>query len=178
MPRETYTRRRPYRPNTYNYTSEAYEYYPSHPYPRRGREYGERELAQRPKKKKASTYYVKEENSVIMGKIAIGMVVFFGFALCVLFSSIDISKKRTEIITLTSELENINETNNYLETELNKSIDLTEIEKIATTKLGMQSPTKYQTVYIDVPKDSYTVQYSEVEEEKGGFVNFLKGLFS
>lgn len=162
MPKQSYqnyARRKPYRPNTYNYSSTAYEYYPAHPYP-----YYDNPTVQPKKKKAVPVYKTKEENTVSVGKICIGFVVFFVFMLISLFSSIQIVESRNQITQLTEELEAINETNSYLEAELNKCIDLTEIEQIATTKLSMQHPTKYQTIYIDVPKDSYTIQYTEAED--------------
>ena len=35
------------------------------------------------------------------------------------------------------------------------------IKQEATERLGMSEPQSYQVVYIDVPKQSYTVQYAE-----------------
>lgn len=40
--------------------------------------------------------------------------------------------------------------------ELEQSVDLTEIEKEATTRLNMQRPENYQTIYIDVKQDDMT----------------------
>lgn len=55
--------------------------------------------------------------------------------------------------------------------ELERSVNLSEIEKEATTRLGMQRPEKYQTIYINVPQEDVTDSTSgEVE----GFFNMLK----
>lgn len=171
---QNYARRKPYRPNTYNYSSTAYEYYPAQPYP-----YHNNPVAQPRKKKAVPVYKTKEENTVSVGKICIGLVIFFVFMLLSLFSSIQIEESKNEITRLTEELESINETNAYLEAELNKSIDLTEIEKIATTKLNMQHPTKYQTLYIDVPKDSYTIQYTETPDtDTNKFIQLINQITS
>lgn len=40
--------------------------------------------------------------------------------------------------------------------ELENSVDLSTVEEIATTKLGMQRPEKYQTIYVDVQKEDTT----------------------
>lgn len=40
--------------------------------------------------------------------------------------------------------------------ELEQSVDLSEIEKEATTRLNMQRPESYQTIYIDVKQEDVT----------------------
>ena len=40
--------------------------------------------------------------------------------------------------------------------ELERSADLSEIEKEATTRLGMQRPEKYQTIYVNVKQNDVT----------------------
>jgi len=55
--------------------------------------------------------------------------------------------------------------------ELERSVDLSEIEEEATTRLGMQRPEKYQTIYINVPREDVTNATSgEVE----GIINTIK----
>ena len=165
MPRNTYTRRRPYRPSSYNYTSEAYEYFPGQPYPNYGRDMGEKDLY-RKKMPKADIYTLKGERAPALSRIGIVLVLMFSFAMVCLVTQINISAKQNNITVLRNQLAEIEENNNHLETELNKSIDLVKIKNTATTKLGMQAPTKYQTVYINVPKDSSTVQYDNTEDKK------------
>lgn len=165
MPRNTYTRRRPYRPSSYNYTSEAYEYFPGQQYPNYGREMGEKDLY-RKKIPKADIYTLKGEKAPALSKISILFVIVFSFAMVCLVTQINISAKQNNITVLRNQLAEIEENNNHLETELNKSIDLAKIKTTATTKLGMQAPTKYQTVYINVPKDSSTVQYDNEKTKK------------
>ncbi len=55
--------------------------------------------------------------------------------------------------------------------DLEQSVDLTEIEQEATTRLGMQRPEKYQTIYVNVKRDDVTeMTAGEVE----GFGNRVK----
>ncbi len=55
--------------------------------------------------------------------------------------------------------------------DLEQSVDLTEIEQEATTRLGMQRPEKYQTIYVNVKRDDVTeMTAGEVE----GFENRVK----
>ena len=54
-------------------------------------------------------------------------------------------------------------------------MDLTEIEKEATTRLGMQRPEKYQTIYVNVKQDDMTEKTAgEVEGFGHGIVSVLK----
>lgn len=55
--------------------------------------------------------------------------------------------------------------------DLEQSVDLTEIEREATSRLGMQRPEKYQTIYVNVKRDDVTeMTAGEVE----GFSNRVK----
>ncbi len=58
-----------------------------------------------------------------------------------------------------SKLEDLKAANDVLEAELTAQLDLDYIKQEATERLGMSEPQSYQMVYIDVPKQSYTVQY-------------------
>ena len=59
--------------------------------------------------------------------------------------------------------------------ELERSVNLSEIEEEATTRLGMQRPEKYQTIYINVPQDDVTDATSgEVEGVLNTVKTFLK----
>ena len=52
---------------------------------------------------------------------------------------------------------------------------LTKIEKEATTRLGMQRPEKYQTIYVNVKQDDMTEKTAgEVEGFGHGIVSVLK----
>lgn len=59
--------------------------------------------------------------------------------------------------------------------ELERSVNLSEIEEEATTRLGMQRPEKYQTIYINVPQADVTDATSgEVEGVMNTIKTFLK----
>ena len=55
--------------------------------------------------------------------------------------------------------------------ELERSVDLSEIEKEATTRLGMQRPEKYQTIYVNVKQN-------DVTEKTAGAVESLASRFA
>lgn len=55
--------------------------------------------------------------------------------------------------------------------DLEQSVDLTEIEREATSRLGMQRPEKYQTIYVNVKRDDVT---DMTADEVEGFGNRIK----
>lgn len=69
--------------------------------------------------------------------------------------------------------------------DMEKNLDLEEIEKQATTKLGMQRPEKYQTIYVNVKREDTTERtagevegpanriMSAVKKTVGHIVNFF-----
>ena len=60
-----------------------------------------------------------------------------------------------------------------------QSVDLAEIERQATTRLGMKRPEKYQTIYVNVKQDDYVESTAEEVEGLGnGMVSMLKRIGS
>ena len=51
--------------------------------------------------------------------------------------------------------------------ELTEQLDMDYIRTEATERLGMSEPQSYQVVYIDVPKQSYTVQHNADDAAEG-----------
>ncbi len=67
-----------------------------------------------------------------------------------------VNETKQQIASLEKKLadaEAITSQKNY---ELEKSVDLTKIEEEATTRLGMQRPEKYQTIYVNVKQNDVT----------------------
>ena len=61
--------------------------------------------------------------------------------------------------------------------ELEQSVDLATVEEIATTRLNMQRPEKYQTVYVNIKQDDVTeVNASQVEGVKNSVSNAADSL--
>ena len=76
-----------------------------------------------------------------------------------------------EIKSLQSEISELESYTSQRAFELEQSIDLTTIEKIAKTRLNMQRPEQYQIEYVNVERDDVTeVTAGEVE----GLSNRLK----
>ena len=59
--------------------------------------------------------------------------------------------------------------------DMEQSVDLAEIEKQATTRLGMQRPEKYQIIYVNVKQDDMTEKTAgEVEGTGNRIMNMIK----
>ena len=131
---------------------------------------------------------IKTEYMILNNKSGIKIyyvIMTFGVIFLMLIALIGIfasnNKMRTNVNIMTQKLKQLEENNDYLEAELAKNIDLEKVEKIATTKLGMQKPSNHQIIYINIPKQSYTVKYESKtsEEDNGSFkfediLNFFK----
>ena len=70
------------------------------------------------------------------------------------------STKRDSIVNMQEQVATLQEENMFLENSIEESLDLKKIENEAV-KLGLQKPAEYQIMHIQVPKESYTVQYSQ-----------------
>lgn len=103
----------------------------------------------------------------IMVVLFAGSIAFMGMHVRVANENVELRREKTELADLKS-------TNAILAAELTEQIDLDYIKEEATSRLGMAEPQPYQVVYIDVPKQSYTIQYATdtVKEEKQS--EFLK----
>ena len=69
-----------------------------------------------------------------------------------------VNETKQQIASLEKKLadaESVTSQKNY---ELEKSVDLAKIEEEATTRLGMQRPEKYQTIYVNVKQNDVTAK--------------------
>jgi cell division protein FtsL len=91
--------------------------------------------------------------------------------------SYEINQKETEYNTLRN-------ANALLKVQIETETNLTDIKEIAETRLGMQTPDKSQLVYINVPREDYTITLDPKDETVGSgnvlknFINKLAGLVS
>lgn len=154
----------------FNNTSEAYKYAP---------EYDYAPLSRPTRKiiKKQKTKYVVVEKTVKLysAKIVFCSLIFATFALTVVCIEALSIHRRFDITSLSNTLNEINENNQNLETELSKNLDLEYIEKIAYSELDMKKPASHQIIYIDVPSESYS-ETNNIEKNET-LVSKIKSLF-
>ena len=86
-----------------------------------------------------------------------------------------VNEMNQQVASLQSQLTTLESATSQMVFDLEQSVDLAEIEKEATTRLGMQRPEKYQTIYVNVKQDDMTEKtVGEVEGFGHGIVSVLK----
>lgn len=139
----------------YTYGNVAYEVQPANP-----------KLQQKQKtqpKKSALTRkesLARRENRIHSFQVCMVMLLIFCGCIAFVGANVIVTNQEVQIRQKKSELSDLKAQNATLESELTEQIDLDYIKQEAMTRLGMSEPQSYQIVYIDVPKQSYTIQYS------------------
>lgn len=136
-----------------------------------------------PRRRKPQQYRVKvvkrnREQMLIRNKIirGIGLVVVVAMSAGFMISQfVTVNETEQKIAALRKELNTLEATTSQMVFDMEQSVDLAEIEKQATTRLGMQRPEKYQTVYVNVKQDDYTESTAgEVEGIGNGIMSAIK----
>ena len=96
----------------------------------------------------------------------ITVILLFAVALGTVMSFALIFERQAAIRSLTNELRQVEEDNNFIRAQISQSYDIREIERIATQRLMMGRPQPHQIVHIYVPVTSHTVPNTEVIPEE------------
>ncbi len=127
----------------------------------------EQEYREMPKKKKKVIRRVRKRK-----KTGLKSVILPGVAVCMAFALLLNNSARLEknakIEELKGQLETVNAQTVAGQFEIERNMDLRKIEEEATTRLGMQRPTKAQTVYVDMGNCDYA-ETAEKTETKNIF---------
>lgn len=94
-------------------------------------------------------------------KLTLIVVGIFVLLLTISYRNSQINEKFTEVQSLKKELSSIQKENEQLKVNIENSLNLNTIEKMAKEKLGMQKLTNRQTVYVNLPKKDYVEPASE-----------------
>lgn len=90
-----------------------------------------------------------------------------------------VNETQQQVAALEKELSAAESVTSQMVFDMERSVDLATIEKEATTRLGMQRPEKYQTVYVNVKQDDMTEKTaSEVEGPGKRIMSWAKKLIS
>lgn len=139
----------------YTYGNVAYELQPDYtPY-----RFREEEEERRKEEARLAKAEARETRISSVKMIGVALVLFLG---CLAFMGMNVLVDNAEmtIRQQKNDLDNLKAANAILEAELTEQLDMDYIKQEATGRLGMSEPQPYQVVYIDVPKQSYTVQYA------------------
>ena len=78
-----------------------------------------------------------------------------------------VNEAKQEVASLQNQLTELESATSQMVFDLEQCVDLAEIEKEATTRLGMQRPEKYQTIYVNVRQDDMTEKTADEVEGAG-----------
>lgn len=122
---------------------------------------------------KRNRVQVQYKQKVLKGMcITIMLAVSAGFMIS---KFVAVNETRQEIASLQKQLASLESGTSQMVFDLEQSVDLAQIEKEATTRLGMQRPEKYQTVYVNVKQNDVTEKTAaEVEGIGHSIVSVLK----
>ena len=101
--------------------------------------------------------------------------------LTISYRNSQINEKFNKVQTLKKELSSLQKENEQLKVNIENSLNLNTIEKLAKEKLGMQKLTSKQTIYVTLPKKDYVVSASEEvikEKEKNWFEKLVDKIFN
>ena len=154
MAAEKYRNRNMNAGSYYTYGNVAYELQPDYS-PYRIREEDEE---RRKAEARLAQAEAREDRIVSVKMIAVALILFVG---CIAFMGMNVLVDNAEVSLRKqkNELDNLKAANAILEAEMAEQLDMDYIKEEATGRLGMSEPQAYQVVYIDVPKQSYTVQH-------------------
>jgi len=113
--------------------------------------------------------------------IALIVVAIFVILLTVSYRNSQINEKFSQVQKLKKELSSIQKENEQLKVNIENSLNLNNVEKIAKEKLGMQKLTNRQTLYVSLPKRDYVEAATEEvkkEEDKNWFQKIVDSLFN
>ena len=149
----------------YTYGNVAYELQPDYS-PYRIREEEEERRKEEARTEKAEA---RENRIASVKMIAVALVLFIG---CIAFMGMNVLVDHAEVSLRhqKNDLDNLKAANAILEAEMAEQLDMDYIKQEATERLGMNEPQSYQVVYIDVPKQSYTVQHNADDAAEGASI--------
>ncbi len=88
---------------------------------------------------------------------------------------VTVNDTQNRIASLRKNLASMEAATSQMVFDMDQSVDLAEIERVAVTKLGMQRPEKYQTIYVNVKQNDMTEKTAgEVEGVGNSIMSGLK----
>jgi cell division protein FtsL len=130
-------------------------------------------------------YDVYEENKVLKKKkqqrvsgkarlkVVLTILVIFAASLLLMYRYALITELNYKVSDLEKTYTKIKNENSVLRVEIENEMSLSKVKEIAEVRLGMQSPDRYQKVYIRVPKSDVTKVADKYREEKKGNDNLI-----
>lgn len=124
---------------------------------------------------------LSKEQKMKHRKATLLVLVVFAVLFTISYRNTKINEKFNEMQTLKTEVSSLRKENEQLQVTIGNSLNLSNIEKQAKEKLGMQKLTNKQTVYVNLPKKDYietATEKVEINENKNWFENFVDKIFN
>ena len=104
---------------------------------------------------------ISKEQKIRHRKVTLLVIAIFGLLLTISYRNTQINEKFNEMQTLETKLSSLQKENEQLQVTIENSLNLSNIEKQAKEKLGMQKLTNKQTIYVSLPKKDYIESATE-----------------
>ena len=114
---------------------------------------------------------LSKEQKMKHRKATLLVMVIFAVLFTISYRNTQINEKFNEMQELKTKLSSLQKENEQLQVTIENSLNLSNIEKQAKEKLGMQKLTNKQTVYVSLPKKDYIesatekIEISDTNEE-------------
>ena len=107
---------------------------------------------------------LSKEQKIKHRKATLLVIAIFAVLFTISYRNTQINEKFSEMQNLKTKLSSLQKENEQLQVTIENSLNLSNIEKQAKEKLGMQKLTNKQTVYVSLPKKDYIEATTEKVE--------------
>ena len=123
------------------------------------------------KSKKFQDKVKAEEAKVARTNFTILMVIALGCILLLMYRNVKIRESFAGVQTLSKTVSKLQKENSQISVNIQNNLNLSNIESVATSTLGMQKLSSKQTVYVNLDTKDYTEisQRSIIKESKPSF---------
>ncbi len=124
---------------------------------------------------------ISKEQKMKHRKATLLVLAIFAVLFTISYRNTKINEKFNEMQTLKAEVSSLQKENEQLQVTIENSLNLSNIEKQAKEKLGMQKLTNKQTIYVNLPKKDYietATEKVEINENKNWFEKFVDKIFN
>lgn len=126
---------------------------------------------------KGNNVLSREEKKARKKQICL-VIAIFALLVTISYRNSLINEEFNSIQNLKEELSNLEKENKQLEIGIEGSLNLNNVEKIASEQLGMQKQTVGQTIYTELPKEDYVeAATEEIKEEKTSLFEMIFNIF-
>ena len=119
---------------------------------------------------------LSKEQKMKHRKATLLVMVIFAVLFTISYRNTQINEKFNEVQELKTKLSSLQKENEQLQVTIENSLKLSNIEKQAKEKLGMQKLTNKQTVYVSLPKKDYIESATEKVEISDNNQNWFQKL--